>query len=437
MLPRRFTEEERFVGEAAVRREDARGCTMPQRSDILFICTIAQGGGDVTFASLAAAALALHCTSLSIICVAQASRDPTAAASLLLPLLPPGVPLLACFSRDATNALRAAPLPAHAGAAPPPPPPFSAVLQGPLHLFVGAAEAAAALGVPLRAAPPPAFLCLREFGQGRFLPPSAPPALQHASAGLAEGEWGLWATPAGGAAAAAAAVEACTPAPATSGASFISHFHTEEHGAALGRLVASVLLLAQMEGGGVGGGDAVVAAPAGSRGALLRGLASHPGVARVGEEGARLLLTPAHAPLVALPLRVESAAPPLPRAQFLGALARCDGALVTGDASVNEALALSAASGLPFLYSAAGHKAFFAEALAASLPPLLRRFWAFAEGGGPRAAWEALVGELRGGGEPPLCALRGAYRSWSAALLRERGTLGDRLAAWAAGVAEH
>jgi hypothetical protein len=190
-----------------------------------------------------------------------------------------------------------------------------------------------------------------------------------------------------------------------------------------------VLLLAHVGGGG--GGDAVVAAPGGSRGALLRGLASHPGVARVDEEGgARLLLTPAHAPAARIALRVE-AAPPLPRATFLGALAACDGALVTGDASFNEALALSAASGLPFLYSAAGHKAFFAEALAASLPPLLRRFWAFAEGGGPRAAWEALVGELRGGGEPPLCALRGAYRSWSAALLRERGTLGDRLAAWA------
>jgi len=390
------------------------------------ICTVARGGGDLTFAHLAAAALARSPrVSLSAVCVAQAGLDPTAAAAALLPLLPAGVPLLACFSRDAANELRAVPLPC---ALPPPPArAFSAVVQGPLHLFGSAAEAGRALGVPLRAAPPPAFLSLREFGQGRFLPPSAPPALVHASAGLAGGEWGVWAEPAVGAPAAGGA-----PRAPAAGAAFVSHFHTEEHGGALGRLVASVLLLAQLErgGGGGGGGEAVVAAPLGSHGALLRGLASHPGVAAVGGEGARLQLAPAHAPAARLALRVE-AARALPRPAFLRALAACDGALLTGDASVNEALALCARSGAPFLYSAEGHKAFFAEALVASLPPLLRAFWAFAGRGGPRAEWEALVGQLQGGGEPPLAALKSAYRAWSAALLRERGTLGDRLAAWA------
>lgn len=402
------------------------------RHNILFVCTVARGSGDLTFASLVARTLFSARASLSVVCVAQASRDPTAAAEALLALLPVGVPLLATFSRGGSASLIPAPLP---GSASPPPPlcaPFSAVLQGPLHLFAGAAEAGAALGLPLCAVPPPAFLSLREFGQGRFLPPSAPPAVVHASAGLAPGEWGVWGAPAG--IAAAAASTAAPRAPAAD-ATFISHFHTEEHGAALGRLVASVLLLAQLEGGG--GGGAVVVAPGGSHGAVVRGLASHPGLARVeGDPSCGLLLAPLHAPAARLGLRVE-AARAMPRAEFLAALAGSDGALVTGDASANEALALSATHGLPFLYSAEGHKAFFAEALASSLPPLLRRFWAFAGGGGGAPVWGALVEELRGcGGQPPLRTLRDAYRAWSAALLRERGTLGDRLAAWAKGTVE-
>ena len=408
-------------------------CADKRHADILLICTIAAGGGDITFSSLVAAALSsLPFVNLSVVCVAQASRDPTSAATFLLPLLPPGVPLLGTFSRGASNSVAPAPLP---GGAPPPPapPPFTAVVQGPLHLFDGAEEALVGLGLP-RGAAAPAFLCLREYGQQRFLPPSAPPRVVHACGGLSFGEWGLWASPVPLAAALAA------PRPGT----FVGHFRTAAHGAQLGRLVASVLLLASAEGGAAAEGarEAVVVAPEGSHGALLEGLAGHPGVARMeGGGGPRLLLAPAAAGAQPLPLRVE-AAPLLPRPQFLEALAGCDGALVTGDASLGEALAFSARSGLPFLYSVEGHKIFLAEALAASTgaAPLVRRFWAFCEGGGGSgggapAEWAALLEELQSGGEPPLRALRGAFRAWGAALLRERGTLGARLSAWAAAVA--
>ena len=418
---------------------------------ILLVATIAEGGGDLYFSSRAAFALAsLPFIQLSVIAVAQARRDPTAAAALLAPLLPQSVPLLACYSRGPDNVLRPAPLPSFLAQSDALPPACDALLVCPLHLFDGPAEACASLGLsPLPLLP--RMLTVRELGQGRFLPPAPPEGVEHASAGLARGEWGLW------------AAVAPLPPPLLEAAPFcdvfVGHFRSPEHGAALGRLAASVLLLRRGGSGSEcsGSGLATLRAPGDSHAALLRALRDHPGVAHVEVVAAEreqpfvlLHVTPRTGSSVATAPSQRWAARPftlrlevaptgmLPRDTFLSQLGAAAGALVTGDASLCEALSFSSQCGLPFCYSVEPHKAFFAAALEAALPPLLRVWCAFVtaggkEGGGAKlsAVWEGLSAELLRDGGCGEQALRRAFQDWSSEVLAQHGVLDSKLQEWA------
>ena len=109
---------------------------------LVFIATIAAGGGDLAFARAAITALAAaarqHNTTVAYCLVAQAGRDPALLAPALAALPAPGAaPSLGCFRRGSGDSAAAA----AAGAPPPPPRPpqlralaVRALIPGPLHL---------------------------------------------------------------------------------------------------------------------------------------------------------------------------------------------------------------------------------------------------------------------------------------------------------------
>ena len=115
---------------------------------------------------------------------------------------------------------------------------------------------------------------------------------------------------------------------------------------------------------------------------------------------------------------------PLPPMAFQALLATAACAVVTGDATVNEALCF----GVPFWYSAEPHKVFFERDLQGCARGVVKRVWEFLAS--PTAgAWEAV--QLALPPSPlPSQALRAAFKSWCAEVVEERGTLERKLLEW-------
>ncbi len=478
----------------------------------VFVATVAGGGGDLAFAAAALSALTAGApsgTRLALALVAQAGRQASELAPALASMLPACQPpplLLGSFSRGKDNAVTLV-VPA-AGEDPSggePLPPISIVIQGPLHLFDTALEAARALRLP--AAGAPRLLTVREFGMQRFLPPpphagggdggggargagsgssSSPPpaaAAQQVSAGLGEGEWGLWERPLPlGSSPPALPPLHQDPHWGEAGHRCMGHFRTPSHGRAFGLLVATQVVLGECEGGGSGGGGGggggggergspplCVFAPAESLPAIEEGLLAHPAAQVVvvvqggGGGGSAAQQRPAGRHF-ALHWKAAAAGgggrgcsrrvvlhalSPLPPAVFQALLATSCAACVTGDASANEALAL----GVPFVYSCEPHKVDFeAGLLAAAGGSAVGAAWNFcrapsvdswgaleralgptANSAAPAAA-PASAAFTSASAAPPGCGagrLSAAFAAWSRSVIKERGSLGAKLCDWA------
>jgi hypothetical protein len=230
--------------------------------------------------------------------------------------------------------------------------PVRSIVQGPLHLFDSPAEALAALGLPLPlpAATLPRLLTVREFGMQRFLPRSSSSSgsAEQVSAGLGEGEWGVF----GALALPPPVAQAAGPS-----ATCLGYFRTPAHGERLGLLLGTALALQPQPRLRPRQPLPVrVLAPAAALGAVEAGLRRHPALLlRVEEEaareeagasappaGRRLLLewggASGGSALVALEA-LELSAQPLPQPEFQALLAGCRCARVRGGACAREARA--------------------------------------------------------------------------------------------------
>ncbi len=329
----------------------------------------------------------------------------------------------------------------------------------------------------------PRLVTIREFGQARFAALSEPAHAGDidASAGLAHGELGVFDVrsqlvedviahdEAFGAGAAlpqprtplaldeellallpAGAARDAVGAAAAPRPFVVGYFRTARYAAAFGRAVASALALDASAGTGgdaagsaadaADGGDLVVFMPVGDATAaahFLSGLRSHPHVAAVeseeGETALRVSLlvgSGAAGDSVGLHSRrrlalIDSMGMGLPRRCFRRLLARARLAVVTGDATLSEALAF----GAPFLYCAEGHKGGVRDALRELAGRgggggAVAAFWAFCEDGG--SPWSSLESALAGGGWP---ALASAFSVWSGSVCASRGGLATRVRA--------
>jgi hypothetical protein len=225
----------------------------------------------------------------------------------------------------------------------------------------------------------------------------------------------------------------------------LGYFRTARHGAHFGRAVASCLVRGGHEGGG---GVFPVFLPAASVHQFVRGLEgfaegrvsarllgegvrdtapSSLGAVHVRIKGARKSSSLPSSPAsgldldldLVLPL-VDSLALALPLPTFRLLLARSAVAVVTGDASLNEALAF----GVPFWYSAEGHKAGVARDLRARM-----------SGGGGGAVVGGFVDEVeqgfgKGVGPKGWDEVREAFREWGRGVVVAGGGLGE----WMKGV---
>jgi len=325
----------------------------------------------------------------------------------------------------------------------------SCAIQGPLHLFDDAATALSAVlsDSKFHQRASVQLLSLREFGMSRFLPPTREGSCIHASAGLGSEEWGVW----GG--------EPDTPSPprpTSPDVTLVGYFHTEEHGAKLGLLAA---LLCRLCGNSLGQAVRVLA-PSVALQHVLQGMISFPGLTVVpftqssgliGEftsvggvlgEGEWIVnwrdgekeLGDACARV-----RLESLSQ-MPHGQFFSLLASSECALVTGDASLNEALQL----GKIFFYSAEPHKVFTASDLrryteegwgesgegdSPEVRAIINTLWVFLShpSSGNLARFFASLPVPH---EERLARLRFAFRLWCKSLLVLRGTLERNLIKW-------
>jgi len=465
----------------------------PPRRRVLFVASVAGGGGDVAFAGgVLRALLAADAPPLEQLALAVCKQAGGSAAAALLELardVP--APLLArlasvrLLERAGAGARDARGADAESEARLPPAlqellraPRFAGggggggtgddaaaavivVLQGPLRVFSSGAEALAAGEDALSAPPPPPppplslqarLVTVREFGQARFaaLAGSASPHAgdKDVSAGLADDELGVFdvmraeAAEGGGGVAldellarlpAGAAREAVGGAPRRAFA--VGYFRAAGHAVAFGRAVA-VALVIDANAGKVEGElppPFVVFAPVSDSAAyssLLAGLRSHPLVAGVEQGGnaTRLSVLLRGGARRHLELS-ESMGLGLPRPCFRLLLSRARLAAVTGDATLNEALAF----GVPFVYSCEGHKGGVRDSLRALVAAdgtepaaaVVAAFWAFCEGGGV-VPWAAFERSMSGSG---WLLFAGAFAEWSARVMAERGGLGERICA--------
>jgi len=122
---------------------------------------------------------------------------------------------------------------------------------------------------------------------------------------------------------------------------------------------------------------------------------------------------------------------PLAHDDFVELLCRAHAAVVTGDASLNEAMVIAAhrAVGLPFSYVAEPHKAMLGRDLTASIstvPPEhaanVNAAWCFVSPP-PRRGGSAGVGDAHAGSTSPSWkAVTSSFSAWAAAVLQLRGT---------------
>lgn len=447
---------------------------------VLYVATIAGGGGDIAFAARVIAALHRRHATVLVAVLAQGGVCATAAAAAVFSDCPPlcNAEFIGSWQRfgesvqPSSTTVSASSTTLRATAART----VDAVLQGPLHCFDCALSACAALGVP--ASPAVYWLSLREFGMATMLPPGDAGS---ASAGLADGELGIFGLdiiplPL------AATLHTTSPTDAL----FVGYYRTGRHGSALGRLVASVLALR----GAPSPSRARVLLPIAASAcvaAFISGLRSHPAVAAayvaatgasdgLGAETREVLLEfrSAAAGRTTLLLEDVHALAPEERASFRALLAFADGAVVSGDATLNEALAYGAARGpsaAPWWYSTEPHKRGVNEALRALVAPtaeclrcaptcctcqcaaaisarrVVCTWWSLldsADAGAAARLWIALLEELvvcsrsgscdgaAGSGNSSvhmLDTLRAAFGCWCGSVVRMRGGLADALIA--------
>lgn len=360
---------------------------------------------------------------MALALVTQASRDALTTLPDLLSRLAFPVHVVGCFHREGDGVSRNL-----MGGCDPVPPLtlIEGVIQGPLHLFDDALSAIRALlpGFLAPSHPPLPLLTIREFGMSRFLPAPQPLSLS-VSGGLGEGEWGVW----GG-------LRPSPPSSPPTESLAVGYFRTQKHGMKLGLLVASFCALAK-------GVPMVILAPEDAYEEVTRGLQAHLEVASLssfdGEEEEKCAWTlhwkgegdssssgsndnEKDSTRVTLrPLQH------LPSTDFQALLATAACAVVTGDATVNEALAF----GVPFWYSAEPHKVFFERDLQGCAQGVVKRVWEFLAS--PTAgAWEAVKQALPSTLLPSL-ALRAAFQAWCGSVMEERGTLERKLLDWAGG----
>ena len=440
---------------------------------VLYVATIAGGGGDIAFAARVIAALQRRHATVLVAVLAQGGVCATTAAAALFSDCPPlcSVECIGSWQRFGVS-VQPSSTAVHTSSTSTPrmtaARAVDAVLQGPLHCFDCAQSACAALGVP--ASPTAHWLSLREFGMATMLPPGDAGS---ASAGLADGELGVFGLDVIPLPHAATTV---TPTDAL----FVGYFRTGRHGSAFGRLVASVLALR----GAPAPSRARVLLPVAASAcvaAFISGLRSHPAVAAatvaapgasggLGEGTREVLLEFCSAASGRTTLLLEDvhALAPKDRAAFRALLAFADGAVVSGDATMNEALAYGAARGpsaAPWWYSTEPHKRGVGEALHALVAPTaeclgcapscctrqcaaacaarraVRGWWSFldcADTGAAAQLWSALLEELTvyGGGctsasdsNALLGALRSAFGAWCGVVVCTRGGLADALVA--------
>lgn len=395
------------------------------------------------------------------------------------------------------------------------PPAQLRVLQGPLALWAGAHAAAGwlAQAAPSWAAAAVAaaassdalrqLLTVREFGMAAFCsPPTGDGRAVDVSSGLGAGELGVFALPRPSPAPLAELLrESAVPdAAAPCGRSdsyFVGYHRADRHAAQLARVVAYGLALRAAEAA-VGRQPplqplrATVFLPASSRRRFREHLREHPLFAPAGGSGSSSGAAPLATidgssddvleltatlppvgsvaaaaggggegnPVAAAPVTltlVDVFALRLPVPAFRSLLAGADAAVVTGDASLNEALC----NGLPCWYAREGHKAGVdaplrallagsgdSVAAVAAAPALVRRWYTHVDGSGHTSggdssggtpaplppeqqladSWAALVG---GGdaGLPCPAAFRAAFAAWAAGVLATHGRLVDRVAA--------
>jgi hypothetical protein len=381
-----------------------------------------------------------------------------------------------------------------------------------------AAAAASVPSAPAAAPLLRLLLTVREFGMAPFCAPPPPlrdGRSLDVSAGLGPGELGVFSLPPLAPVPLAVLLRESKSAAAAGsrfkGAAacdcyFVGYHRTDRHGAQLARIVAHGLALRAAEAAEAAAAEAGAAAtaagcptpqlhvratvflPASARRRFVAHLCEHPlfaapadgsdgsavespaaasvaatpsgdGGAAVYGDGSDVLeltatLSSTVAPVAVTLTTVDVFALRLPLPAFRALLAGADAAVVTGDATLNEALAY----GLPCWYAPEGHKAGVDASLRALLfggggsggdeggasaesspqpaPAAVQHWYAYVDGGGGgggkppsrqqlAGAWAALVG----GSDTGAAAFRAAFAAWAAGVLASRGRLADRVAA--------
>ena len=377
----------------------------------LCVCVVKQAGGIASAALLALlrAAPCLYC----------------AASLRLLERAGDGVRAAVHEGAFGSEALALLGTPSLFSAADAPP---DVVLQAPLSVFAsGAAAFKAAANNTAASVLPVPLVTVREFGQARFAALQQPEALfdVDVSAGLDDDELGIFAlsTPS---ASSSAALGAQLPmgvrAAVSAGAYCLGYFRAARHGRQLGRAVGLQLLSPQTPPL-----SAVFLpfADTAALGQLLRGLRTVVAHAEVVEEyeavtgssvAFLVIRVRPEGPLIQLEL-ADVMGLHLQLSDFRALLASARFAAVTGDATLNEALAF----GVPFFYCDEGHKAGVAASLRelAQGAPVVLAWWRLLEAKTP-ASFED-IGKWE--------AVHASFEAFSEHVMRERGSLGQRVCA--------
>lgn len=428
---------------------------------VLLILSVAQGGGDFAFCSHLyrtvrdAVKQTSALASFSIVLSFQAGRNAAGALACMLDHLSNDdckefqSQLYGVFDRRAGLLLDERSKPATRAVRP-----YDLILQGPLLVFATVDEVQDKLGV--QASDSCRLVTLREFGQARFCSCGAVPGRgqqgaarqqdrrththHDVSAGIDEGEVGLWNIPRPSMSAAEAfawlrahrLAAACPPSSTAEVAGstcpsshhFVAYSRTHAHAWQAGRLLACCLAWLP---GTLTSMAVFTPSPAYAQ-SMLDAVRCHPAVRAV-DQGNSSHVYSACMVLGSTNRTVELElyyldALALPPAVFQALLATACGAVVCGDASLNEAVSYT---GPLWWYSADGHKMFTDKALQRIvgaglhstgvvarerlLLPTLWTFLAVKETSG-REAWEMHLKDAS------LALLQAEYRELSAYLLR-------------------
>jgi hypothetical protein len=462
---------------------------------LLFVATVAKGGGDLSAAGNWMTELKAYCHSLLLVVVAQSGVDPTQALTRILGSVGDEVKSIVvatkCLRRGSATEPSSWLLAEGLEAIEPPSP--VAIVQGPLLCFMSSEDA-------LRACysrifdPLPLMITIREFGQGSFCLPcptaQGPQTFRDLSAGLMPGELGIFDLRDKMVGIKPGTVKLSDGAilPSLDLPYFFGYFRTTSHSVALGRMIG-MRALDQMRAISQSQSETFAvscclpfdeaslrALKEGLNSALqIEGFASTAIVAKesdlnfvLGDGGDSGLSLPVAAVLqirstggpaeaVAISLLIaDTAALDISMTAFRSLLKGAEGAIVTGDSSFNEVVAVtgpSHAAAVPFWYSCEPHKRDVDAGLRRTVNKMLENektraaakavsaFWAFCEGGDGRSlgsALEALNQAVAEVGKEESCGssrsllttwpcLRQAFSIVCNALMDEHGRLVDNV----------